>query len=225
MPLFVCSVIKWDLAFRFLPHNEVILQKKIYNNYGTIKYLMCGYSKYLTFFFFLLSRCNFKINIFSFYHFPTDYIKSSMRLKDFGSKQCTHTVSPGDPSFLFRWQWWRFSCKQLKITDAVCEHAAPQNLSTGRTLACNKEQKKKSCWLYFPLFSVVSCDSPYKKKSRWVAESCNKRRKQQQKKACALTAMIEHCCPGNTWYLSPDHDGWMMWEESDDGEKDVKQIR
>lgn len=177
------------------------------------------------FFFFLLSRCNFKINIFSFYHFPTDYIKSSMRLKDFGSKQCTHTVSPGDPSFLFRWQWWRFSCKQLKITDAVCEHAAPQNLSTGRTLACNKEQKKKSCWLYFPLFSVVSCDSPYKKKSRWVAESCNKRRKQQQKKACALTAMIEHCCPGNTWYLSPDHDGWMMWEESDDGEKDVKQIR
>lgn len=104
------------------------------------------------FFFFLLSRCNFKINIFSFYHFPTDYIKSSMRLKDFGSKQCTHTVSPGDPSFLFRWQWWRFSCKQLKITDAVCEHAAPQNLSTGRTLACNKEQKKKSCWLYFPLF-------------------------------------------------------------------------
>lgn len=122
-------------------------------------------------FFFLLSRCNFKINIFSFYHFPTDYIKSSMRLKDFGSKQCTHTVSPGDPSFLFRWQWWRFSCKQLKITDAVCEHAAPQNLSTGRTLACNKEQKKKSCWLYFPLFSVVSCDSPYKKKesmSRWI---------------------------------------------------------
>lgn len=104
------------------------------------------------FFFFLLSRCNFKINIFSFYHFPTDYIKSSMRLKDFGSKQCTHTVSPGDPSFLFRWQWWRFSCKQLKITDAVCEYAAPQNLSTGRTLACNKEQKKKSCWLYFPLF-------------------------------------------------------------------------
>lgn len=79
----------------------------------------CGYQKYQTFFPFL--RCNFKINIYIFFSLliPTDYIKSSMKLKDFGSKQCTQNRT------------WRFNtshvllsvtkihyCFVFKITDA-----------------------------------------------------------------------------------------------------------
>lgn len=40
-----------------------------------------------------LSRCNFLNKYVFSLSIPTDYIKSSMRLKDFGNKQCTHGLT------------------------------------------------------------------------------------------------------------------------------------
>lgn len=73
-----------------------------------------------------------------------------MRLKDFGSKQCTQfdleiehllylTGRNDDSAFLF------------KITDAGTKHVAPQKLCTGRTLAYEVQQSL--------VLRVISCIS------------------------------------------------------------------
>ena len=83
-----------EISFQIFPHHEVILQK-IYNSYGTIKYLM-WVSKISDLFFFHFSRFNFKINIISsFYQSLLIILNLRWGLRTLAVSSA-HTVGPGD---------------------------------------------------------------------------------------------------------------------------------